>query len=209
MNMVAVVGHNNLDFIKRRIEAGHRRAEKGGAEWIEGSLEVAAGLLEGRDAMPANLAFKDWLIQNGLNFYHKNDRAALINLAADLALMRTVLTETDSTSYRLIWQQNKARFPNTGKTTTTGRKRRVTKPGRAKLFRAMKLGEDTITKIKGTSLDSAGEMDELVILNRGAPQGELTDVVRRLVDAAAAGQHVSAIAEASSMVVNAAPPNSI
>jgi Protein of unknown function (DUF3102) len=61
-------------------------------------------------------------------------------------------------------------------------------------FRAEKLGEETIAKLKGTSLDNARELDELVILNRGAASGELTDIVRQLVEAAAGGKAVSAIA---------------
>jgi outer membrane biosynthesis protein TonB len=48
---------------------------------------------------------------------------------------------------------------------SNGRKRRSE---RATIHRTMKLGEATMAKIKGTSLDSAAEMDELVILNRGA-----------------------------------------
>jgi hypothetical protein len=61
-------------------------------------------------------------------------------------------------------------------------------------FRAEKLGKETIAKLKGTSLGNARELDELVILNRGAASGELTDIVRQLVEAAAAGKAVSAIA---------------
>jgi hypothetical protein len=61
------------------------------------------------------------------------------------------------------------------------------------LNREMKLGAETIAKLKGTSLDSAKEIDELLILNRGAGPGELTGVVRELVDDAVAGKRVSAI----------------
>jgi len=64
---------------------------------------------------------------------------------------------------------------------------------RPQLYREAKLGADTVAKIQGTSLDSAAEMDELVILNRGAPKGELTKPVTQLVAAAAAGQKVSAV----------------
>jgi hypothetical protein len=63
---------------------------------------------------------------------------------------------------------------------------------RAKIHRTMKLGADIIAKIKGTSLDNARELDELVFLNRCASEGELTDIVKELVEAAAAGRTVSA-----------------
>jgi hypothetical protein len=57
----------------------------------------------------------------------------------------------------------------------------------------MKLGEGTIAEIKGTSLDNAREMDELIRLNRGAPEGGHTPEVKRLVAAARAGVAVSAV----------------
>jgi hypothetical protein len=63
----------------------------------------------------------------------------------------------------------------------------------------MKLGEEAMNRIKGTSLDSSDEQDELVILNRGVPDGTLSDVVTRLIDAAAKGEAVSAIAEGVAM----------
>jgi hypothetical protein len=108
--------------------------------------------------------------------------------------MRVALTESETRSYTLIWRTNRKRYRNISK--TPGKPRN---PGRAMLFRAMKLGDETLAKIVGTSLDNADELDELVKLNRGAPLGELTPVVVRLVNAAAAGQHVSAIVEATKM----------
>src|SRR5262249_572247 len=41
--------------------------------------------------------------------------------------------------------------------------------------------------------DSAREMDELIVLNRGAAEGEHTEPVKQLVAAAVAGKKVSAI----------------
>jgi hypothetical protein len=73
-------------------------------------------------------------------------------------------------------------------------KRTRNQSGSRMTFRAMKLGDDVMAAIKGTSLDSAPEMDELIIANRGAKPDQLTDLVKCLVRAAAAGKHVSAIA---------------
>jgi hypothetical protein len=64
---------------------------------------------------------------------------------------------------------------------------------RANIRRRMKLGDDTMDKLKGTSLDNAREQDALVVLNRGAPEGEQTKIVKQLVADAVAGKHVSAI----------------
>lgn len=201
MNTVVAIGHNRLDYIKRQIVAGYERANKGGIEWIEGSLIMAAALREARDAHPANINFADWLKQNNLNFFPYHDRAALINLAANLELMRTVLTETDSRSYQRIWGTNRKRFASPSKTTEPRKKRR-TQWGRGMIHRTMKLGEATIAKIKGTPLDTAAEMDELIMLNRGAPVGELTDIVKQLVEDAAAGKDVSAIAYTTNLMPN-------
>jgi regulator of replication initiation timing len=79
------------------------------------------------------------------------------------------------------------------RTIDTAKSRRQSRSQIPAFHRARKLGEDTIAKIKGTSLDNARELDELVILNRGAPEGELTPIVRQLVEAAAAGGAASAI----------------
>jgi hypothetical protein len=110
-----------------------------------------------------------------------------------------VLAESDSRSYQLIWRANKNRFRSiTNTADRRGRKLRAPR-GSDRLFRTMKLGEEVMGKIKGTSLDNADEMDELVVLNRGAEQGELTDVAKQLIERAAAGEHVSAIAEGVKM----------
>lgn len=69
----------------------------------------------------------------------------------------------------------------------------------------MKLGEDTIAKIKGTALDRADEMDALIKLNRGAAPGTLTKDVQQLVEDAAAGKNVSAIAYTAKIRGRSAP----
>ena len=64
---------------------------------------------------------------------------------------------------------------------------------RAPIHRAMKLGKDTVAEIKGTLLDNAQEMDALIRLDRGAPEGGHTPEVKQLVAAASAGVAVSAV----------------
>src|SRR5262249_60676413 len=66
---------------------------------------------------------------------------------------------------------------------------------RAMNLRRMKLGDAVVDKLAGTSLDSAIEMDELIMLNRGAP---------KLVADAVAGQNESAVAEGAA---GGAPPD--
>jgi ribosomal protein L18E len=187
----------HLDQIKRRIIEGHDRLGKGHAEWVEGSLQIATALLEGRECMPADVSFSQWLKDNKLDFFHGHDRAALLKLATNLELAREVLSKAESRSYRLIWQQAKGRFDSAVKphTEKPGRRKRQRKSASVlKINRAIKLGEDTIALIHGTSLDSSEEQDELIVLNRGMPHGELNDTVRKLVEDAVAGKAVSAIA---------------
>lgn len=76
------------------------------------------------------------------------------------------------------------------------KRRRPYNMTRAMLHRQAKLGEAIMIQIRGTTLDSADEMDELIMLNRGAEPGELTDIVKQLVADAVAGKQVSARAHA-------------
>jgi hypothetical protein len=54
------------------------------------------------------------------------------------------------------------------------------------------LGDELIAKLQGTSLDRLDEYDALVVLNRGAEPGQLTPVVKGLIEDAIAGKDVSA-----------------
>lgn len=202
MNVVPM-GHS-LEYIKRRIREGHERAAKGSAEWIEGTIEVAIALREGREIVPANVTFHGWLVANDLNFYSKDERAALIGLAQDTDLTRTILTNTNSRSYDLIWRENKHRFRGLPKN-PSNRKPRTAHPGRKEIHYKMKLGADTMERIKGTTLDTHDEKEELLRLNRGVPLGELSPIVAQLVEEAAAGKDVSAIAHIRKRA--ALPPN--
>jgi hypothetical protein len=60
-------------------------------------------------------------------------------------------------------------------------------------IRRMKLGDDTVDALAGTSLDNAREQDALIFLNRGAPEGEHTPIVKCLIADAEAGKAVSAL----------------
>jgi ParB-like chromosome segregation protein Spo0J len=81
---------------------------------------------------------------------------------------------------------------------------KAARSGTPAFHRAAKLGEDTVSRLRGTSLEKARELDELIILNRGAPPGEHTEVVQRLIAAAIAGEQVSAIAEGKRIVSGSA-----
>jgi hypothetical protein len=79
----------------------------------------------------------------------------------------------------------------------------------ANILRRMKLGDEVVDKLAGTSLGSAAEMDELIILNRGAPEGEHTDIVEKLIADAVAGKDVSAVATAAAGVKLVEPTSTV
>jgi hypothetical protein len=75
----------------------------------------------------------------------------------------------------------------------SARKRSPRNMRRLGIIRAEKLGPDVIAKIKGTSLGRADEQNALIELNRGALEGENTDIVKKFAAAAAAGEQLSAV----------------
>jgi hypothetical protein len=83
------------------------------------------------------------------------------------------------------------------------RKRSLRNMRRNGLIRAEKLGEATVKKLKGTSLESAAEQNELIVLNRGAVEGSHTPLVKRLIAEAIAGKDVSALATSKNGVTPA------
>ena len=91
------------------------------------------------------------------------------------------------------------------KSPSSKRKRRdgasIRIPSCAEVARRTKLGHTTVNRLRGTSLGSAKEMDGLIELNLGAPDGEHTEVVKKLIADAMAGKKVSAAELADS-----APP---
>jgi hypothetical protein len=107
-----------LDDIGQRIVAGHARADRGEREWIEGSLDMAAAYYAGRKQFKSDVEFGDFLKRSGLdNHLGKNDRSALIHLGSNITEARKVMEDTESRSYRLIWDavDDKSRFPSAGK----------------------------------------------------------------------------------------------
>ena len=76
--------------LAKRIRAAYARTERGRQEWIEGMLELAAALADGRKRFEADRQFSLWLAENELDVISKDDWAALIKLG-DLPFARSVL----------------------------------------------------------------------------------------------------------------------
>jgi hypothetical protein len=109
-----------MNVLADRIRDALARAERSRIEWIEATLDLATTLKEARERFPSNEAFAHWLVDSKLDadIMGRQTRAALINMAADLALARIVLQETKRNSWQLIWQEEmKPRLTSAGKTT--------------------------------------------------------------------------------------------
>lgn len=96
-----------MNVLADRIRGALARVQRGHIETIEGMLELAVALKEARDCFSDNRQFSIWLAENELDaeFIGHNNRAALINMAGDIALARIVLAETRRTSPELIWRE--------------------------------------------------------------------------------------------------------
>jgi hypothetical protein len=74
-------------------------------DWIDGTLALCEHLAEARMQFPSNQAFAVWLVENKLDTLNKDDRAAVLNMASDLTLARSILAETSRSSLQHIWTQ--------------------------------------------------------------------------------------------------------
>ncbi|HEV8503670.1 MAG TPA: hypothetical protein VGR63_19015 [Casimicrobiaceae bacterium] len=99
-----------IDAAYERAQRGLRKQTEGRAEWIEGSLELAAALLEGRERM-GNPAFGAWLRDNHHDHLNATDRAALMNIGRDPSLARAALEASQSISYQIIWGEARYHYP--------------------------------------------------------------------------------------------------
>ena len=188
-----------IERIGYLIRDGYERAKRGGQEQIEGTLIVAGSLYAARQHFSSDPEFGGWLKRSGYNYYGKTDRAALIAMGADLEVLRKLLIEQTSTSFRVIYQEHKTLFPQVGKQEKKQRKSKYVRttnqrnPKRASkemtfTIRKEKLG-DTYAKIENTTLHGLVEMGALIELQ--AADRLLAD---NLVKRAAAGEAVSAVA---------------
>jgi hypothetical protein len=88
------------------IRANYKRTQFGRREWIEGSLDLARNFWKARQEFDDNQEFSVWLVKNDLDYFNKDDRAALINMGEDIELTKRVLEETRLFSYQLIWRDD-------------------------------------------------------------------------------------------------------
>src|SRR5258708_1050988 len=101
------------------IRDNFKRTQFGRREWIEGTVGLGEKFWKARQQFGVNQEFSIWLVNNNLDYFDKNDRAALISMGENIELTKCVLEETMSVSYRLIWENEiKLRLSNVTKTTS-------------------------------------------------------------------------------------------
>ena len=94
-----------MNVLADKIRSAFHRIERSRFEWIEGTLELAVLLAEARARFTSNAQFSHWIVEAELEGINYSDRAALIKMATNLQLTRTVLEETQRSSWRHIWEQ--------------------------------------------------------------------------------------------------------
>jgi len=65
---------DELTRAAQRIRNGVEQMKIGMTEWIDGVMEVGAGLLQGREQFPDNPGFSRWLVDNELDVLGRNER---------------------------------------------------------------------------------------------------------------------------------------
>jgi hypothetical protein len=113
----------HLDRMADQIRTAYERALEAEKHWIAATIQLAKNLAAARACFSANREFHEWLVVH-CDFLPRNDRAALIGMGRNLELARTVLTNTQSRSWRLIWDnemrpQLESRLHSAEKTTTS------------------------------------------------------------------------------------------
>jgi hypothetical protein len=160
--------------------------------WIDRSIVMMQRLRQIRDKFPRDQEFGAWIRDKRLNFYGHTEQAALLGLSTDIELARKSMNETTSYSYRVIWDENKSRFPGAGKPQATRNNRKKKSKSNEMTdkhaFRLMKL-EDDLSALANTALGSPKEIDALILIKDHKPE-----VYADLVQRAISGEPVSAIA---------------
>jgi hypothetical protein len=107
----------SLDCAWEKITKGERQEAEGKKLWIEGTLELINILHDARQTFGPDQDFGKWLTESGYgeNRISRQDRAALLKMALNLADTRKALEETHRRSWRCIWEEEiQPGLPNGG-----------------------------------------------------------------------------------------------
>jgi hypothetical protein len=103
--LVSKLSEADLAELVKRFQKAENLCAGGIAQWIEGSVAKAMILCAARAAFTADQDFGVWIEANEIDLNH-SDRAALVGLGRlGEEPFRVILSNTESRSYQLIWQQ--------------------------------------------------------------------------------------------------------
>jgi len=105
-----------LDECASEYRAGRNQAKRSREEWIQGTLQMARALYTARQQFPSNRDFSIWLLDNEMDDYEKDDRAALIKMGQHLEATAQILPSLKSISYQLNWIEIERHVLNVKKT---------------------------------------------------------------------------------------------
>jgi hypothetical protein len=95
-------GMPELSELAQCAKHAYERTQKGRAEFLDGTFELAAALSTARKHFPADRAFASWLNEAGLRTLSKDDRCALIAIGLNVEEAREYFEENgDACSWRL------------------------------------------------------------------------------------------------------------
>jgi hypothetical protein len=167
MTLIVVANDASLlDVLAARHRAAWDRTQAGRQEWIEGTLELAAVLAEERKLLPADQDFSHWLERNGLAEINDHDRAALIGMAGDLVAARTMLEQTQRTSWQHIWANERP-----------ARVAHVSNPQQASQKRKSKTERQIIDRV--LDLNNRGYTYDQTAAELGLTKGKVAGIVYR------------------------------
>jgi hypothetical protein len=107
---------DELNVLADRLRSACQHALEAQINWAESILEVAVIMWEARERFASNQEFGHWLVENELDLYSRDDRAALIEMGEQQEISRRVLLETESVSVRLIRDEVSRRVRSVAKT---------------------------------------------------------------------------------------------
>jgi hypothetical protein len=173
-----------------QIEAEHSQVERHFRTGAAHAIRAGELLLEAKQLHVRRGKWEKWLADN-VTFSARTARAYM-QLAKLPAEKRNAVALLP---VREVLSAIRAPHSPTENTSVDTRGHGACRSPRQQIYHSMKLTDALMAAIKGTSLDTPAVIDELIILNRGAPKGGLTEIVKRLVEEAASGKDVSALAE--------------
>ena len=189
----------NLEELAERISEGHRAIKQmfkqASCNALHIALDVGQALIQAQSGVPAG-KWEGWLKGR----CPRRSAYLYMQVARHKAEIEAALAETPTLSLRAAHRLIAKPKP---KISAAGDQpaREPRNLTRAMRHRRMKLGDGVADSLKGTSLESVHEQDQLIMLNRGAARGELTPIVKRLIADAIAGKAVSAVTESNRLNV--------